>query len=58
MKTLDILQDVVDLQKYPNVAKWFQAMQDTLAHKATCVPMDKQAQFLVGYSQKEPEYDL
>ena len=58
MKILDTLQDVVDLQKHANVAKWFQAMQDTPAYKATSVPMDKVAAFFDGYSQDKPDYDM
>ena len=56
--TQDILRDITDLQKYPNVAKWFQVMQETPAYQATAVPMEKVTKFLEGYAQHKPDYDL
>ena len=55
---LDILRDITDLQKYPNVAKWFQAMQETPANRATAVPIEKVTKFFDGYAQRKPDYDL
>ncbi len=59
MGVLPSLREAVNLEKHhPKVAQWYKAMQETAAHNATSVPLEQVSDFLEGYAQHKPQYDM